>query len=137
PSLFVPEGASLVDFGAVNPGQSKTISIDVSNQSTSVPLTVYDIQADGGPFSVAPKAFKIAPASSATLSVTFKPRTTSTEIGLVKFSSDDPSERSRVLRLRGNRPGAGVGKPLPETRVQLLDGSEWSPEQNKGKVILL
>jgi len=137
PSLLLPESAALVDFGPVNAGQSKTISIDVSNQSTSEPLTLYDIRAEGAPFSVGPKTIRIPPGSSAELSVAFKPTTTNAEIGTVRFSSDDPSESSRMLRLRANRPGAGVGKPVPETRVELLDGSEWSSQQNKGKVILL
>ncbi|MFB3814167.1 MAG: choice-of-anchor D domain-containing protein [Terriglobales bacterium] len=137
PSLLLPESASMVDFGPVTPGHSKTISVDVSNQSMSVPLTVYDIRAEGKSFSVEPKTINIAPGSTATLSVTFRPATSNAEVGTVKLSSDDPSEPSRVLRLRGNRGGAGVGKPLPETRVQLLDGSEWSSNQNRGKVMLL
>lgn len=51
--------------------------------------------------------------------------------------SDDPDFPVRTAILTANRPGLGIGKTLPETKVALLDGGAWSTSENQDQVLLL
>jgi hypothetical protein len=136
PHLVLPESATLIDFGSVESGQSKTQLLDIFNQGNA-PLTLFNNRVEGRSFSVEPRQVTIAPGAAAKLSVTYHPETTDREIGKLRISSDDPNAPDRVAALVGNRPGLGVGKLMPETRVQLLDGTEWSSTVARNKVQLL
>jgi hypothetical protein len=136
PNIVLPESASLIDFGAVTAGQSKTTPVEIANQGTA-PLVIAKNSIEGSAFSVTPSQARIAPGSTATLAVTFRPNSQGTESGYLRISSNDPVAPLRTARLVGNRPGLGVGKPLPETVVQLLDGGEWRSSTVTNKVQLL
>jgi hypothetical protein len=136
PNLVLPEAASLVDFGAVPTGQSATVPIEIANQGTA-PLLIDQNSIEGASFSVSPSQVRIAPGRSATLSVTYRSKGQESEAGVLRIRSNDPAAPVRTARLVGNRPGLGVGKPLPETVVQLLDGSEWRSSTAQNKVQLL
>lgn len=136
PNLVLPEAASLIDFGAVPAGQSKTAPVQITNQGTA-PLLIDQNSVEGASFSVSPSRVQIAPGRSATLSVTYRSKAQASEAGVLRIRSNDPAAPVRTARLVGNRPGLGVGKPLPETVVQLLDGSEWRSSTAQNKVQLL
>ena len=136
PNMVLPEAASLIDFGAVPVGQSNTIPIEITNQGTA-PLLIEQNSVEGGSFSVSPSRVQIGPGRSTTLSVTYRSRGQASEAGVLRIRSNDPAAPVRTARLAGNRPGLGVGKPLPETVVQLLDGSEWRSSTAQNKVQLL
>ena len=112
------------------------MSIEILNQGTA-PLTLTNNSVDGKSFTVEPTRAQIAPSASARLSVTYRPTASSLEQGALRIASDDPSEPVRTARLFGNRPGLGIGDPMPEMRVQLLDGSEWSSAAHRGQVQFL
>jgi peroxiredoxin len=136
PSLVLPEDVNLMDFGPVPVGETATRSLDVKNQGTA-PLTLFKNWASGSAFSVSPAQVRIAPGGSAKLTLTYRPTKADKETSLLNLSSDDPLQPQRTAFLMGNQVGLGVGKPLPETKGILVDGSEWSSSNAKGKVILL
>jgi hypothetical protein len=136
PSLVLPEGARQIDFGSVPAGTSKTVSVEILNQGTA-PLTLTGSSIDVKSFTVEPASARIAPHTSASLSVTYRPTANMLEQGTLRIASDDPAEPVRTSRLFGNRPGLGIGDPMPEMRVQLLDGSEWSSAAHHGQVQFL
>jgi hypothetical protein len=136
PSIRVPEAASMLDFGPLDIGQSKTLPFEVSNQGTA-PLTLLNNWIAGDAFTVTPRQVRIAPGERAMLSLTYTATTTELEKGYLQILSDDPQEPRRVAYLVGNQPGLGVGMPLPETTAVLLEGSSWSSSQTQGKVVLL
>jgi hypothetical protein len=136
PSLVLPESANLLDFGAIPAGQSKTTPLEIYNQG-SAPLVIRRNSVEGASFTVTPSQTRIPPRASATLSVTYKPTTDASQSALLQIDSNDPAAPRRTVRLVGNRPGVGVGKPLPETIVQLVDGSEWRSTTAQNKVQLL
>ena len=136
PSLVLPEEIDLVDFGPVAPGASVTVPIDVKNQGTA-PLTLVDVSTNNPRFAVTPSQARIAPGRQATLSITYTASGTQKETAFLQISSDDPDNRNRTGYLVGNQPGLGVGKPLPETTLALVDGGQWSSSEAKGQVTLL
>jgi peroxiredoxin len=71
------------------------------------------------------------------LEVTYKASSEDKETAILNIWSDDPLQPVRTGFLSGNQPGVGVGKPLPETKALLLDGSDWSSSTTAGKVLLL
>jgi len=136
PNILLPEEINLVDFGPVAPGASMRIPLEVTNQGTA-PLTLLDASAENAAFLVEPREVRIAPGASASLSLTYTAPDAGTATSLLHLRSDDPVSPVRTGYLVANRDGAGVGKPLPETRVALVDGGQWSSEEARGQVTLL
>jgi peroxiredoxin len=136
PSIVLPEELTLLDFGPVAPGTSKTVPLEVRNQGTA-PLTLFNNWATGKAFTVTPAQLRIAAGGTGKLDITYTPSGTDKETSTLNLSSDDPLQPLRTGFLMGNQPGLGVGKPFPETRATLLDGSDWSSSRAQGKVMLL
>ena len=142
PSLVLPEDVNLLDFGPVTAGATRTIPIEVRNQGTA-PLTLLSNWTSAGngegppAFDVTPGQLRLPAGGKGVLSVRYKPGSTAKATGILTILSDDPLQPRRTAFLVGNQPGLGVGKPLPETRVTLLDGSEWVSSQAAGKVTVL
>jgi hypothetical protein len=137
PSLSLPEEINLIDFGPVAPGSSATVPLTLTNQGTA-PLTVTGVSTDKAQFSATPSQARILPGKTATLTLKYTPSTTEKETSLLHIKSDDPAEPSRVGYLVGNQPGLGVGRKLPETTINLVDGGQWtSTKEAKGQVTLL
>jgi peroxiredoxin len=136
PSLRLPESASLIDFGAVEIGKTKTIPFPIVNQGTA-PLKLSAVSMSGSTFKVTAPETTIPPGGSTSLALTFNPAKAGTETANLVIESDDPETPLRKAYVVGNRPGLGVGSVLPETTGALLDGSTWSSSQAKGKVLLL
>lgn len=136
PGLVLPEEINLVDFGPVAPGSSATLPIQIANQGTA-PLTVFDTATDNPNFTVEPARVRIMPGEAATLSVIYTASDGDMETGLLYVRSDDPDNAERRGYLVGNQPGLGVGKPLPETTMTLVEGGEWTSSEAKGQVVLL
>ncbi len=136
PHIVLPETVNLLDFGPVAAGATSSVKIPVENQGTA-PLTLFQNWASGTSFSVTPKQLRLAPGQRGELTVQYKAAGTSKETGILYIRSDDPAEPVRTAFLTGNQPGVGIGKPLPETKATLLDGTEWSTSQASGKVMLL
>ena len=136
PNIRLPEAASLVDFGPVAGGESHALPFEITNQGTA-PLTLLSIRSFGDAFTVEPHYARLTPAETTTLSLTFHPTGTEAEEGYLHILSDDPLQPIRTAYLVGNRPGLGVGSPLPEIRATLLDGRQWSSNETRGTVTLL
>lgn len=136
PNLLLPEDANTVDFGEVAAGASKTQPIEITNQGTA-PLSIFDSWTEGEDFAVSPKQVRIPPGEKATLEVRYTAKATDTVASTLHLWTDDPEQPTRTAYLTANRPGLGVGRPLPETKVTLLDGSAWSTAEGKGKVTVL
>jgi peroxiredoxin len=136
PNLRLPEMASLVDFGPVEMGNSKTIPFSLMNQGTA-PLKLSNVRTSSEAFSVKVPQTVIPAGGSLDLALTYRPSKSGGETGFLLIDSDDPETPSRKAFVAGNRPGLGVGSTLPETKGVLLDGTAWSSTQAKGKVLLL
>ena len=136
PNLLLPEEINLLDFGPVAPGGSANVPLQVVNQGTA-PLTVSEVSTDSPLFTVEPRRLQLEPGEAATLSVTYTAAAPRQEAATLRITSDDPDHPLRTGYLVGNQPGLGVGKPLPETTLTLVDGGEWSSSEAKGQVILL
>jgi hypothetical protein len=55
----------------------------------------------------------------------------------LQMRSDDPLQPIRTGYLVGNQPGLGVGQPLPEIALTLLDGSSYTTAPVTGSVMML
>ncbi len=44
---------------------------------------------------------------------------------------------TRTAMLIGNRPGPAIGRPMPETKVNLFDGMQLDTTSLKGKVVAI
>ena len=136
PSMRLPETAGLLDFGPVENGKSKTIPFSIVNQGTA-PLRLAKVSVSGSAFGVTAADNVIAPGGTTQLQLTYTPSKAGREDGFLEIASNDPASPFRRAFLVGNRPGLGVGMPLPETTGVLLDGTQWSSTQARGKVLLL
>jgi hypothetical protein len=136
PGLLLPEEINLVDFGPTAAGAITTVPVKVTNQGTA-PLTVFNVATDNPRFTVTPTEARIEPGEATTLSVTYKAASAEKDSALLLIRSDDPDNAVRAGYLVGNQSGLGVGKPLPDTTVNLVDGGQWSSSEAKGKVTLL
>ncbi len=136
PNIRLPEAFGMVDFGAVDVGESKSIPFEVTNQGTA-PLTLVSNWIAGGSFSVEPAQARIAPGQKLALTLTYHATKDEREDGFLQILSDDPEAPLRRAYLVGNQPGISVGMPLPETSAVLLDGTPWTSSQVAGKVLLL
>lgn len=163
PNILIPEDANTIDFGLVSAGESKTVPLQITNQGTA-PLNLHHNWTEGDAFQVEPKQVQVPPGEDTTLQITFTPgagpRAAAEEAGSsgaasessgsvsaaeaiapewsnLHIRSDDPDYPVRTAFLTANRPGLGVGRPLPETRVALLDGGEWNSSEAVGNVLVL
>lgn len=136
PSLVLPEETSLVDFGPMAPGTRHEVPLAMRNQGRA-PLTVFNIATSNPAFLVQPRELRVAPGETKILSVSYTAASAEKTTAFLDFSSDDPDNPQRRGYLVANQPGLGVGKPLPETTVALVDGGRWSSSEAKGHVTLL
>lgn len=136
PNILLPEEINLVDFGPVEPGATRTLPLRVTNQGTA-PLSLSDVSFENPAFAVEPHEAPILPGATATLSIGYTASDASVAGSLLHIRSDDPASPERTGYAVANRDGVGVGKPLPETTVTLVDGGQWSSEEARGQVTLL
>ena len=136
PRLVLPEAVNLVDFGLVSAGSRVELPLTVRNQGTA-PLTVFDAATDNPAFTVTPRAMRIPPDGSAAFQISYQANDDRKATAQLKFSSDDPANTERGGYLVANQPGVGIGRPLPEITVDLVDGGRWSSTALKGHVALL
>lgn len=161
PNVLIPEDTNTIDFGPVAAGESKTVPLEITNQGTA-PLNLFNNWVDGQAFTVTPKQVQVAPGDKTTLQISYSPvadadadasgkpapqgtadpqaataAEAAGEWSTLHIWSDDPDYPVRTAFVTANRPGLGIGKPLPETKVALLDGGEWSTAAGQDKVLLL
>jgi glutamine cyclotransferase len=140
PNILLPEDVNMLDFGPVAGGASKTQTLQVTNQGTA-PLTLFETWTESRAFTVSPKQLRLEPGETMPLTLIYTASTgTTRDTSLLHLQSDDPAQPVRDAFLVGNQPGVSVGKPLPETKMTLLDGTtSWSStsEKVKGNVLLL
>lgn len=136
PNLLLPEDVHLTDFGPVPVGATATVPLAITNQGTA-PLTLFKTSIENPAFKVEPRQARIAAGDTVTLSLTYTAAGPETESGLLELWSDDPLSPVRTGYLVANQPGLGVGKPLPETTLALVDGGQWSSFDARGQVTLL
>jgi hypothetical protein len=101
---------SSVDFGGVAVGSSKTINVTVTNASAagSPSITVSQVSVTGTGYSATTTPvwpFTLAPGQSATLSITFSPKTSGTAKGAVTISVDGSEPATVALTGDGLAPG--------------------------------
>jgi hypothetical protein len=136
PSLVLPEDINLVDFGPVAPEARATVPVVIGNQGTA-PLRLIHASTNNPAFTVEPREASIAPGATATLTLSYRASITGKATAFLDLETDDPMNRRRRGYLVANQPGLGVGKPLPETTVALVDGGRWSSTETKGQVMLM
>lgn len=140
PNIRIAESANTIDFGPVAAGTTVTRSLEVVNQGTA-PLTLFNSWAADDAFDVAPRQVEVPPGEATTLAVSYAApaddAVPAPALTLLNLWSDDPEFPVRSAILAANRPGLGIGRPLPETRMALLDGGEWSSTGATGSVLVL
>jgi hypothetical protein len=136
PHMALPEDIALVDFGPTEVGATSTREVTVTNDGNA-PLTLYDNWTDNEVFSVSPSQVRIEPGESTLLTLSYTASSSSIETGTLQMRSDDPLQPLRTGYLVGNQPGLGVGQPLPDVTVTLLDGSTFSTAPLTGSVMVL
>lgn len=155
PNILIPEDANTIDFGPVAAGERKTVPLEITNQGTA-PLNLFNNWVDGQSFAVTPRQVQVPPGGRTTLEISYQPAAgpkdagkpapqgtadpqaeASPEGATLHLWSDDPDYPIRTAFVTANRPGLGIGKPLPETKVALLDGGEWTSAAGQDKVLLL
>ena len=97
----------------------------------------FDAATDNAAFTVTPRAMRIPPDGSAAFRISYQANDDRKATAQLKFSSDDPANTERGGYLVANQPGVGIGRPLPEITVDLVDGGRWSSTALKGHVALL
>ena len=89
-----------LDFGAVPTGQTKDLSVTVSNSgSTSVTLTATNA---ASPFTVQPAAFQIGPGAQQAVDVRFSPTDSTASTATIIFKGDDPAGSTIVIAVKGS-----------------------------------
>ncbi|MCC7019473.1 MAG: hypothetical protein IT332_06950 [Ardenticatenales bacterium] len=136
PNLLLPEDANTIDFGLVAAGETRTVPLMVTNQGTA-PLNLFGNWTEGEAFTVSPEQVQVGPGMSTTLQLSYTAAATDTAWSNLHIWSDDPDQPKRTAYLTVNREGLGIGRTLPETKVTLLDGSEWSTAEGTGNVQVL
>ena len=136
PSIGLPEAINLLDFGGVSAGETGIIPVAVKNQGTA-PLTVTDVRADNPAFTVDPRQMRLAPGETRAIELSYTAADASHATGILEFVSDDPVEPVRKGFVTANLPGLGLGKPMPEVTVNLVDGGQWTSADHRGEVMLL
>jgi len=112
-----------LDFGTVTIAGSATRTAQVRNTGT-VPLDVLGIAACAGTspeYGWSPPApFTVSPGQATTLTVTYAPVDAGTDVGCLAIASNDPTNASVDLQLRGTgaaTPVAGVDIDVDELKV--------------------
>jgi peroxiredoxin len=136
PNIGLPEAINLLDFGTVAAGGTGVIPVAVTNQGTA-PLTVTDVRADNPAFSVEPRQMRLAPGESRAVEIRYAAADAGHATGILEFVSDDPVEPVRKGFVTASLPGLGLGKPMPEVRLNLVDGGQWTSADHQGEVMLL
>ena len=136
PNIVLPETVNLLDFGRVADAESRAITVPVGNQGTA-PLTILAVTTDNPSFAVAPGPLRLAPGETREVEVRYTASGPAPASSLLEFQSNDPAEAVRRGFLTANQPGLGIGQPLPEVRVDLVDGGQWSSGDAVGDVVLL
>lgn len=136
PNIQLPEALNLLDFGRVDSGDRRIIPVAVRNQGTA-PLEIGEVRTDDVRFVPNPSQFQLLPGEEGVVEIQFTAVDANPTSAIIEFVSDDPVEPVRKGFLTANRPGLGVGKPLPETIVNLVDGGKWSASESEGEVRLL
>jgi glutamine cyclotransferase len=136
PNIQLPESINLLDFGVVESGRAATIPVAVRNQGTA-PLQISGVRSADARFVATPSRFELAPGETGVVEILYDAADGEPASSVVEFISDDPAEPVRKGFLSANQPGLGVGKPLPETVVNLVDGGQWSSSESEGEVRLL
>ncbi len=96
-----------LDFGTVTSGQTKTLTVTVSNTgSASVTLTAANIASS--PFTVQPAAFKLNPGSQQAVNVRFAPIDSAPHTATITFKGDDPSASAIVFAVKGSGAVAAI-----------------------------
>lgn len=124
PNVRLPEDINLLDFGPTMVGQSSTVPFEITNQGTAA-LTVTNIWSDNADFTITPTQTRIDAGKTGTVMLKFTPKLMTQESAQISVVSDDPVQPVRKGYLVGNMAGAGVGVPLPRTKITLVDNSEW------------
>jgi hypothetical protein len=96
PSIAVSD--TILDFGAVFIGYTKTKQFVVSNLGSEV-LVVSDISADLPSFTATPASFNLAPLGAKAVSVDYTPASPGAVTGLLTISSNDPDTPAVELDL--------------------------------------
>jgi hypothetical protein len=136
PHIGLPEDLSLIDFGPTEVGATSTREVTVKNDGNA-PLTLFDNWTDNAVFSVSPSEVRIEPGESTVLTLSYTATASTMETGSLQLRSDDPLQPVRTGYLVGNQPGLGVGQPLPEIALTLLDGSPYTTAPQTGSVMVL
>jgi peroxiredoxin len=136
PNIRLPETAARIDISAVEVGETKTVSIPITNQGTA-PLTIVDTWVSDDAFTASPRQARIAPGDTLSLDVSFSASSDDEVIGYLHIVSDDPVAQLRRVYLVGNADGVTIGAPLPPTTADMLDGETWNSSDSLGKVTLI
>ncbi|WP_106090929.1 Ig-like domain-containing protein [Enhygromyxa salina] len=136
PSIVLPEDVARIDLGPTEVGDTNTRELSVKNEGNAA-LTLFDNWVDNEAFAVSPAQVRIEPGESAELTLSYTATVTTSETAVLQLWSDDPQQPIRSAYLVGNQPGLGVGQPLPDTEVTLLDGSTLSTAPLIGNVMVL
>ena len=106
--VIVLEPTSL-DFGAVNAGQTKDLTVTVRNTGT-VTLIVSSITSNNARFAMTLPStpFNVGAGSFQTVTIRFSPVAAGVQTGTLTFASNDPANPSRALSVTGSG-AAGSG----------------------------
>lgn len=136
PNVQLPESVNLLDFGTVDSGGTETIPVAVRNQGTA-PLEISAVRTDDVRFVASPSGLRLAPGETGIVEILYTSTDADPASSIIEFVSDDPVEPVRKGFLTANQGGLGIGDPLPETVVNLVDGGQWSSSEAEGEVRLL
>jgi hypothetical protein len=136
PNIHLPEAINRLDFGSVAADRSRTIPVAVTNQGTA-PLNITETRVANAAFTVEPERLRLDAGETKTIQIRYTAGDDQPAASVVEFVSDDPAEPVRTGFLTANEPGLGLGDPLPEMVVNLVDGGQWSSTEHAGEVMLL
>ncbi|MFB6200407.1 MAG: choice-of-anchor D domain-containing protein [Halorhabdus sp.] len=116
-------GTSTLDYGVIEKGKTKQLTLDVSNVQSDTTLSISSVSIDGDPnadpsdnaaaFSIDSKPTSVSGGSTGTVAVTFDTSTTGSgfQRATLSIDSDDPGEPTRNVTLRGYEasPESSVG----------------------------
>ena len=114
---------SLLNFGAVRLGQTKTLNLIVSNEGSET-LQVINIVSSSQDFVVSETGFSLNAGEKKTLSITFLPSFAGAVSELLDLPSNDPDERVVQVSLRATVSTGTGGMPSIAPMVTLLEFGE-------------
>jgi hypothetical protein len=126
-----PESAHQIDFGGVPAGTSKTMSIEILNQD-GAPLTLTNNSVDGKSFTVEPTRADRSKRQRQAVGH-LPPHGQRARTGRVTHCVRRSVEPVRTARLFGNRPGLGIGDPMPEMRVRCSTARSGRPRRTAAR----